>query len=284
MTIQAEGRDRYVPGGSGLFPGKETGISFYWRRPSFHGYHHHFSLRELWNNHFLSKGERMSSAGSLTRFVHELRSPDQRQRDEAARIIWERFAPRLRVLVRRHLDGRILRREDEQDILQSMFASFYQGQSTGKAAPASRQELWRLLVRITMCKVVNTANRHMAIRRDVRKERSDRPGSGDDDGRTDWMLDHIDRHQSSPDERVAVVEEVERLLQLLPQDLRQIVLWRLEGFTNAEISQMIGKTVRSVELKLQLIRKMLEQEFDHLDLPLRQTPSHGSPETDAAKS
>ena len=99
----------------------------------------------------------MSSIGSLTRFVHELRSPDLRQRDEAARIIWERFAPRLTQLVRRHLDHRIFRREDEQDILQSMFASFYQGQYLGKATPASRQELWKLLVRITMCKVVNTA-------------------------------------------------------------------------------------------------------------------------------
>ena len=94
------------------------------------------------------------------------------------------------------------------------------------------------------------------------------------------MLDHIDRHQSSPDERVAVVEEVERLLKILPQDLRQIILWRLEGFTNAEISQMIGKTVRSVELKLQLIRKMLEQEFDHLDLARRQASSNGGPPTD----
>ncbi len=55
----------------------------------------------------------MSSVGSLTWYVQELRSPDGRQRDEAARIIWERFYPRLRLLVRRHLDPRILRREDE---------------------------------------------------------------------------------------------------------------------------------------------------------------------------
>jgi RNA polymerase sigma-70 factor (ECF subfamily) len=203
----------------------------------------------------------MESAGSLTWFVHELKSPDQRQRDEAARIIWERYAPRLRALVRRHLDARILRREDEQDILQSMFASFCQGQSMGKAAPASRHELWRLLVRITMCKVVNTANRHMAICRDVRKERSDRPREGATGDRSDWIMDPVDRAQNSPYERAAVVEEVERLLHLLPQNLRQIVLWKLEGFTNAEISKKLGKTVRSVELKLQLIRKMLEEEL-----------------------
>lgn len=210
----------------------------------------------------------MSSAGSLTRVVHELSSPDQRQRDEAARVIWECYAPRLKALIRRHLDSRILRREDEQDILQSMFASFCQGQSTGKAPPASRHELWRLLVRITMCKVVNTAHRHMAICRDVRRERADRTGS-DEGEHSGWMREHVDRGQPSPDENVAVVEEVDRILSVLPQELRQIVVWKVEGFTNAEISQMIGKTVRSVELKLQLIRKMLEEEFGHLEPPRR---------------
>ena len=159
----------------------------------------------------------MSSIGSLTRFVHELKSPDLRQRDEAARIIWERFAPRLTQLVRRHLDHRIFRREDEQDILQSMFASFYQGQSLGKTTPASRQELWKLLVRITMCKVVNTAHRHLADRRDIRRERSERPCDPENTRFADWMRDQVDRAQPTPQDRVAVVEEVERLLHLLPE-------------------------------------------------------------------
>lgn len=209
-------------------------------------------------------GGLMSSVGSLTRYVHELRSPDSRMRDEAARIIWERFSPRLKNLVRRHLDNRILRREDEQDVLQSMFASFCHGQSTGKTAPASREELWKLLVRITMCKVVNTAHRHMADRRDIRRERGDGPDDSSDPHFPKWMLDHVDRSQPSPQERVAVVEEVQRLLRLLPDPLRQIVVWKLEGFTNAEISCMIGRTVRSVEIKLQLIRKHLEGELGRI--------------------
>ena len=144
----------------------------------------------------------MSSIGSLTRYVHELRSPDSRLRDEAARIIWERFSPRLSNLVRRHLDNRIFRREDEQDVLQSMFASFCHSQSTGKTAPASREELWKLLVRITMCKVVNTAHRHMADRRDIRRERGDGPRDSSDPHSPKWMLDHVDRSQPSPEEQV----------------------------------------------------------------------------------
>jgi RNA polymerase sigma-70 factor, ECF subfamily len=199
----------------------------------------------------------MSSIGSLTLRIHDLRSPDTRQRDEAARVIWDHFEARLRSLVRRHLDNRIRRREDEQDILQSMYASFCHGQLEGKDTPRSRQELWKLLVRITLCKVINTANRHLAACRDVRRERPAAARRDDSSLFPLWMLDHVDRMQAAPDERLAAIEELERLLQALPEDLRQVVLWKLDGYTNAEISAMLGRTVRCVELKLQLIRKRL---------------------------
>jgi DNA-directed RNA polymerase specialized sigma24 family protein len=142
--------------------------------------------------------------------------------------------------------------------------SFCTGQFQGKTAPASREELWKLLVRITMCKVVNTANRHLAARRDVRRERN---AATDHNGSSPalfprWMLDHVDRAQPSPEERVVVVEELDRLLQGLPDEYRRIVVWKLEGFTNAEIACMIDRTVRCVELKLQLIRKRLEPRLD----------------------
>jgi RNA polymerase sigma-70 factor (ECF subfamily) len=205
----------------------------------------------------------MSSIGSLTLCIHNLRSPDGRERDEAARIIWERFASRLQSLVRRHLDNRVRRREDEQDILQSMYSSFCIGQLEGKTAPTSRSELWKLLVRITMCKVVNTAHRHLAARRDVRRETSmprDRSSGGS--LFPQWMLEHVDRAQASPEEKVLVLEELNRLLEGLSEDQRQIVLWKLDGFTNAEIAVSIRRTVRSVELKMQLIRKRLQLEVD----------------------
>ncbi len=205
----------------------------------------------------------MSSIGSLTLCIHHLRSPDGRERDEAARIIWERFASRLQSLVRRHLDNRVRRREDEQDILQSMYSSFCIGQLEGKAAPASRTELWKLLVRITMCKVVNTAHRHLAARRDVRREAVlPRERSGGGSLFPQWMLEHVDKSQASPEEKVLVLEELNRLLEGLSEDLRRIVLWKLDGFTNAEIAVSIGRTVRCVELKMQLIRKRLQLEAD----------------------
>jgi len=200
----------------------------------------------------------MSSIGSLTLCVQHLRSSDCRERDEAARIIWERFSSRLQALVRRHLDNRIRCREDEQDVLMSMYANFCAGQLEGKTPPSSREELWKLLVRITMCKVVNTAHRHLAARRDVRRERPNaRDQAPDGSLFPRWMLDHVDKAQPSPEEQVVVLDELDRLLQGLPEELRQIVLWKLEGYTNAQIARMLARTVRCVELKMQLIRKRL---------------------------
>ena len=80
-----------------------------------------------------------------------------------------------------------------------------------------------------------------------------------------WMLEHVDKTQPSPEEKVIIVEELNRLLQGLSEELRQIVLWKLDGFTNAEIACTIGRTVRCVELKMQLIRKRLELKVDQLE-------------------
>lgn len=199
----------------------------------------------------------MSSAGSLTLRIPDLRSPDGQQRDEAARVIWEHFEVRLRSLVRRRLHNRIRRREDEQDILQSMYASFCHGQLLGKASPASREELWKLLVRITLCKVVNTANRHQAGRRDIRREQTGIEPTVASGPCLRWVVDYVDNAQPSPEEKLIAAEELDRLLHSLPNDLRRIVLFKLDGFSNADIASMIGRTVRCVELKLQLIRKRL---------------------------
>jgi hypothetical protein len=110
----------------------------------------------------------MDPLGSVTRWAAELGSPDPRTRDAAARRIWERYSTRLAALVRGRLDDRLRRREDEDDILQSMFKSFCLGQFEARDALRSRDDLRRLLVRIAMCKVANAAERHRAARRDYR--------------------------------------------------------------------------------------------------------------------
>ena len=54
-------------------------------------------------------------------------------------------------------------------------------------------------------------------------------------------------------------EEIEEWLKPLPEDLRQVALWKLEGYTNREIGVMIERTERTVELKMRIIRQYLEK-------------------------
>jgi DNA-directed RNA polymerase specialized sigma24 family protein len=195
----------------------------------------------------------MDTPGSMTGWAIGLKSPDPRVRDEAALRIWERYSARLAALVRRNLNERIRRREGVDDVLQSMYLSFCSYQKRADQPPGNRDELWRLLVRITMCKVANTAQRNRTAGRDVFREQV---GPRDDDSGAfpRWMLERMDASGPTPDEAVAVNEEFYRLLDMLPEDQRRIALWRFEGYTNAEIAGRLGRTVRTVELKLQSIR------------------------------
>jgi ECF sigma factor len=74
----------------------------------------------------------MDSQGSVTRLRDQLRSGDARLRDAAARDLWQRYVPPLLALARHHLDRKLLHREDEDDVLQSMYASFCTRQQRGR--------------------------------------------------------------------------------------------------------------------------------------------------------
>jgi DNA-directed RNA polymerase specialized sigma24 family protein len=201
----------------------------------------------------------MSSPGSVTQWADDLRSADPRVRDEAALRIWERYSARLLALVRQNLNERIRRRADEDDVVQSMYKSFCLGRQDAQPL-SSRDDLWRLLVRIALCKVANLAKEHQAARRDVRRELA---GGRHDDGPTpDWMLEAMDRSEPTPEEALILQEELAQWLEPLPEDLRNIVLWKLEGYTNREIGDRIRRTERSVELKLRIIRSMLKSRLD----------------------
>ncbi len=201
-----------------------------------------------------------STPGSMTRWADALRSPDLALRDEAARRIWERYSASLLALVRRHLDQKFQRREDEHDILQSMYKSFCLGQQKRPEPLDDRDHLWCLMVHITMCKVANTVKKHQAARRDIRREQAPTfLESGDSTAFPEWVLEQMDRNEPGPLEAMILEEELQAWLTLLPEDLRQIALWKLEGFTNKDIGEKIQRTERSVELKLQIARQILNQ-------------------------
>jgi RNA polymerase sigma factor (sigma-70 family) len=197
----------------------------------------------------------MEPDASVTRLIHLLRADDKAVRDMAASLIWQRYFRDLLDLARKNLDKQVRRRADEEDVLQSMFQSFCARQSRGEFDLADRDELWKLMVTITLRKARNAARDHRRDRRDIAREQTLSDTNDDDGSCPGWALKQMDASTPSPAEAAVLNEALERRLQSLADpDLRQIALWRLEGYTNREISDRLECTERSVERKLERIR------------------------------
>jgi DNA-directed RNA polymerase specialized sigma24 family protein len=74
-----------------------------------------------------------------------------------------------------------------------------------------------------------------------------------------WLAEIEDRAALSAEDAAMARETFEGLIERLPEDLQQIFIWKLESRSNAEISRLINRTERTVELKMKIIRKSLER-------------------------
>ena len=197
----------------------------------------------------------MGTRGSVTRLVIDLRSDEAVVRELAARLVWRRYFQELLALARSHLSARIRGREDEEDVLQSMYKSFCLRQRRGDFDLSNRDQLWKLLVQITLRKARNTANRHLQAKRDVRRDASGNAAPADNFDEPTALLNQLDMDDPTPAEAALLNEALEQRFQALREpQLRLIAQKKLEGYTNQEIAGELQCTVRSVERKLERIR------------------------------
>ena len=87
-----------------------------------------------------------------------------------------------------------------------MFRSFCLRQQRGEFDLAGRDELWKLLVTITLRKARNAANAHRRKKRDVAREQ-DAPAGDRRSG--EWMLELMDSSAPTPDEAMVLNEALE---------------------------------------------------------------------------
>jgi DNA-directed RNA polymerase specialized sigma24 family protein len=196
----------------------------------------------------------MEPTTSVSGLIPLLRAEDKSVRDMAASLIWQRYFRELLDLARRNLGTRVRRRVDEEDIVVSMFDSFCARQARGEHDLADRDELWRLLVTITLRKASNARRNHHRAKRTLALEQS--VATHDDQSSCPgWALEQMDGSTPSPAEAAVLNESLERRLESLGDpELRQIALWRLEGYTNREIADRIKRTERAVERRMERIR------------------------------
>jgi len=139
---------------------------------------------------------------------------------------------------------------DEEDAAERAFTGFWQGAAGGRFPKLrSRQDLWALLVVITCRRAIDL---FQAERRDPVIGESAIGGPKDGGPRG---IEQVLGRRPAPDVD-AEAEELYRLLfhRLGDDRLRTVALYRLEGYSNAEVAAKLGCSVSSVEQKLRAIR------------------------------
>lgn len=202
----------------------------------------------------------MSGDGTVTYWLRQIEAGDQ----DAARQLWQRYYQELVQLARARLGATPRRVSDEEDVALSVLRCLYGGAARGQfAAVVNRQALWQLLAAITARKVVDHQRRLAKKKRGAGRVRGDSVLLGSGGDRSESAFDVLPADDATPEVLATAAEEFQRLMALLNDArLRQIAQSKLDGFSNEEIAQSLGLTCRSIERKLQQIRKIWERELE----------------------
>src|SRR5438552_7474317 len=150
----------------------------------------------------------------ITVWAERLRAGDPR----AAERLFACYAERLGHLARQNLSRKLAGRIDSEDVVQSVFRTFFRRNARGEFHIDSSAKIWRLLVKITLLKARAKGRYHTADKRDVRSERLE-------DAR--W-LEALAR-EPGPAEAAAFIDLLESLLKDRPPLFREVLQLRLEG-------------------------------------------------------
>jgi RNA polymerase sigma factor (sigma-70 family) len=180
--------------------------------------------------------------------------------EEAAQRLWERYFERLIRLARKKLGPGKRRMSDEEDVVLSAFHSFFRRAAAGRFPRLEdREDLWKILVRITVRKAFDHQKHEYRQKRGGGAVRGDSIFRSDGESEGCGGIEQVMGREPTPEFAAQVVEEYERLLGRLEDDtLREIAILRLESNSVAEIGQQLGCSLRTVKRRLAIIREQWE--------------------------
>jgi RNA polymerase sigma factor (sigma-70 family) len=198
----------------------------------------------------------MSSSESVTQWLSSLK----RGNPDAAQRLWQRYLEQLVRLARKKLGAAPRRVADEEDVAAEAFASFCRAAEDQRFSRLEdRDDLWQVLLMLTEREAIDQLRRQGAEKRGagaVRGESALVPGSSDEPASP---VQPVDR-EPTPEDAAEAAEQLRLLLDSLEDDsLRRIALAKLEGYSNEEIAGVLGVGLRTIERRLNLIRKTWEE-------------------------
>ncbi len=201
-------------------------------------------------------------ADCLAELLGRLRSGDQ----SAATEILERYEAQVRLVVRRCLPRVLRSRFDSQDIMQSVWRSFFQRISgepvedqhgiaeSGVDATLEFKEssqLFAFLSRMARNKVIDQYRRETTQKTDIHRLRTIHG-----DSRAD--LDLADEAETAS-ELLEAADELSHWRSLVPEGRQVLIDLKAEGHTSKEIGDKLGISERTVQRVLEDLRVRLER-------------------------
>lgn len=165
----------------------------------------------------------------------------------AAEDVYRRYAERLWRLAERQIGPRLARRIGPDDIVQSVFRTFFRRTEQGQFTIDQSGSLWNLLVTIAINKIRRQAEFHTAARRAVGREVR---------GQEQVFASVAD--EPSHEEAVALLDELALLMDGLRDPEPEIIRLTLEGHSTDEVARHIGCSRWTVRRVLNRFGQRLE--------------------------
>ncbi len=193
-----------------------------------------------------------SSDSSVNRWLRRLEDGDE----AAAEKLWHAYYEKLVRIAQGRLQARYRKAVDAEDVALSAFDSFCRGVQQ-KKFPSLKDKtgLWRLLVSITIHKVLHVVRDQDRIKRGGQMTELQGLAGGSSDSLL--MVNQLISREPSPEFASEIAEQMQALMTALEDaQLQELAHLKLEGFNNEEIAERLDCSLRTVERKLNLIRKI----------------------------
>jgi DNA-directed RNA polymerase specialized sigma24 family protein len=169
--------------------------------------------------------------------------------ERAADVLFQRYLVRLTALARARLSQRLAQRVDPEDLVLSAYRSFFIGARDGRFQPGADDDLWPLLVTVTLRKLSKHARLHSAECRAVGKEAAS----------LNSAFAECVSNEPSPDEAAVVADELQHLLNTLSGPAREVVIRQLNGDDPATIARELACSERTVRRIVAQVRAQLAE-------------------------
>lgn len=212
----------------------------------------------MMNNQMIAGGVPMSDAADPQTDQH-LVERCRAGSESAAAELFNRYVSRLLGVARRRIGERMNSRLDPEDVVQSVFRTFFSRLKNEQFEIVDDDDLSKLLVRITLHKTLRQIAYHRAARRDPNQEAPQGEVSRND------IFQAMTR-EPTPETVVTFIDQLDHFLKRLSPEDQQILTLRLQGNSTDEIAAQLNTYDRKIRRVLERVRALAQEVEQNLGM------------------